>query len=171
MSTKQATPSRNPPVAAATAAGSATGRARSIGRGSASTGRGRTSASTSTGSASASSIGSGSATRRIYRWRRTAGLELARVNPVFLVDSSAQGLHPAVQALVVLEHPAALAPLDPGALGLAEVLDVQAGGHAGVLVGGLHAREADPEAVDDPLAAQVVQPAEREQAAVHAGQH
>src|SRR5262245_58649237 len=159
-SRKVATPSRNPPAAAATAAGSGTGAARSIGLGSARTGSGRTSASC-WGSGRAAESGT---TRRLPRQR-------SLIHAVLLRDRPAHGLHGPVHRLVRLEDPAHFAPLDAGDLGLVEVLRVQPGGNAGVLVGGLHAEESDPAAVDDPPPAQVVPPAERQQPAVHQLQH
>src|SRR3954470_977916 len=98
------------------------------------------------------------------------GRELALVDAVALDDPAVHRLHAAVHRPVRLEDPAHLAPLDPAARGHVEVLDVERGGDTGVLVLGLDAEEADPHAVDDLLAPQVVPPAERQDPAVHAPQ-
>jgi hypothetical protein len=70
-STKLATPIRNPPVAATTAAGSDTSLLRSTGRGSARTGSGRTSASDSGCGGGVGSGTSGECTHRLGRARRS----------------------------------------------------------------------------------------------------
>src|SRR4051794_29837173 len=96
--------------------------------------------------------------------------EGALVDAIALDDPAVHRLHAAVHRPVRLEDPPHLAPLDRRARRNVEVLDVQRGGDAGVLVLGLDAEEADPHAVDDLLAPQVVPPAERQDPAVHAPQ-
>src|SRR4051795_3478950 len=98
------------------------------------------------------------------------GRQLALVDAVALDDPAVHRLHAAVHRPVRLEDPAHLAPLDPRPGRHVEVLDVERGGHAGVLVLGLHAQEPDPHPVDDPLAPQVVPPAERQDPALHLAQ-
>src|SRR5687768_5126286 len=88
------------------------------------------------------------------------------VDPEAADDAPAHRLHRAVHVAVGLEDPAHLAPLEPRHGGLVEVLDVHRSRDPGVLELRLYAEEAHPHAVHDPLAAQEVPPAERQQAAV-----
>src|SRR3954467_8586371 len=97
-------------------------------------------------------------------------VQRALEDPVGLHLAAVHGLHPAVHGAVGLEDPAHLAPLDGGPLGQIEVLDVERGGYAGVLVLGLDAQEAHAAAIDDLAPAQEVPPAEGQQAPVHPAQ-
>src|SRR3954453_21245298 len=76
-------------------------------------------------------------------------LQNAFVDPETSHDAAAHRLHGAVHVAVGLEDPAHLAPLLRGARRGVEVLAVQGGGHAGVLVGRLDAEEADAQGVHD----------------------
>src|SRR5580704_8687903 len=93
--------------------------------------------------------------------------EVALVHAPALDQAAAHRLQPAVHRSVDLENEAGLACLLAAVLGGLEVLVLQGGGDAGVLVLGQHTQKADPEAVDDAPAQQVVEPAERQQPAVH----
>src|SRR2546421_6723586 len=90
------------------------------------------------------------------------------VYAVALDDPPAHGLDPTIHGLVRLEDPARLAAILPLAGGLAVVLGVHCGGDAGVLVLGLHAQESHADAVDPWLVPEELEPAERQDAPVHA---
>src|SRR5947209_1921205 len=88
-------------------------------------------------------------------------IQSALVDPEALDDPAAHCLHGAVHRVIGLEDPAGFAPLASGPARHVEVLDVQGGGRAGVLVLGHDSEEADPDAIDDPAAVEVVPPPER----------
>src|SRR6476659_11500166 len=98
--------------------------------------------------------------------------ERSLVKTVLLDDLAAHPLHRPVHRLVPLQDPAHLAPVDLVRLGgHLDVLEVEAGGDAGVSVVVLDAEGEDPQAVDLALAEQELRPAERQQAAVQPRHH
>src|SRR2546430_23165 len=84
---------------------------------------------------------------------RAPPAELPREAAVAFDDPAPDGLHATVEGRVRLQDPARLAPTHAVPFGRIEVLYVERGGHAGVLVLPLDPQEADPAAVDDPAPA------------------
>src|SRR4051794_27825217 len=142
-------PASAPPVATATGATSGSG-----------SGRGGSSITRASGAARTGRLSGESAMGRAMLLLAPEGLF---VDAVLLDDVSAHALHGAVHRLVVLEDPAHLAAALARLLGHVEVLAVQERRHAGVLVLGLDAEEADPHLVDPRQLQQQLERPERQQ--------